>query len=296
MKKKLLSVALSLVAVAIVPSSFGAVTGMFGPLNPATVDTQGNFTANPNDICAIPLRTGTQLQLFHPWSDTPASGFLCGFNAVTGKYTAICRTTPDGMTQMISVTGFSPFQAPVSGKVTTYAAATYPSSFQYTETGPASPKNGTGVLVDQNGDGIFDGIALTGGSTNVTLPFVYVDTNGDGFGDYVSIPWSQATLVGINPNGHIITPQGAGGPNPQIWVPLADTNGDGKPDSIVPDFTGSGTPDPDLLPGPAMGPVLAPPTLLTPLPVPTFSEWSILGMVLALTMVGLWQLKVRTAS
>jgi hypothetical protein len=293
MKKTVLWIVLCLAVIVIVPDSFGqvAITHMFGPLNPAPVDVAGLFTATPSGPCAVPMRTGTTLSLFHPWSDIPATGTLCGFNAVTGKYTAICRTTPGGLTQMISVTGFSPFRAP--GKTTTYSVPTYPSSFSYTETGTPSPKNGTGTLVDQNGDGIFDGIALTGGSTNITLPFVYVDINGDGFADYVSLPWSQAALFGINPNGGVLAP-GAGGKNPQIWVPLADTNGDGKGDSIVFDLTGSGVPDPDLYSSPAMGPVRAPASVAPP--IPTFSEWGVLWTVLALTLVGLWQLKIHAVS
>ncbi len=281
MKKTLVLTVLALVASLIVPCTIGAatapITHMFGPLNPATVDTNGLMTADPRGICAIPGRSGTTLTLFHPWSDIPATGNLCSFDPVKGKYTGVCRTTPGGLTQSITITG--------------YSGSGYPRSFQFTETGARSPKNGTGGLVDQNGDGIWDGIALTG-STNVTLNFVYVDTNGDGFADYVSIPWSQATLVGINPNGSVLAP-GAGGKNPQIWIPLADTNGDGKPDAIVFDLTGSGVPDPDLFSSPAMGPVPAAPTLAPP--VPSLSEFGILGLALSLTAVALWQIRTHVS-
>jgi hypothetical protein len=280
MKKTFFVLGLSgFVACALASNAFGAVvtpTHMFGPLNPARVDTNGLMTADPQGGSAVPMRTGTALTLSHPWSDIPATGNLCSFNALTGKYNGICRTTTGGLTQSITVTGFS--------------GSGYPTSFAFTESGNRSPKNGTGRLVDQNGDGIWDGIALTGGSTNLTLPFVYVDTNGDGFADYVSIPWSAATLVGLNPNGSVFAP-GAGGPNPQVWIPLADTNGDGKGDAIVMDLTGSGSPDPDLFSSPAMGPVVAPPTLAPP--IPTFSEWSILGLALALTGAALWQIRAH---
>lgn len=294
MRKASFSVALLLALCLIVPR-LHAQTGMFGPLNPALVDTNGLMTASTDGTCAVPLRTGSQLLLFHPWSVDPAMGYLCGYDPSTAKYTAICRTMPSGLTQKISVIGFSAFNAPANSSSSRRsprpnAVANFPSMFQYTESGRPNPNNGTGALVDQNGDGIFDGITLSGTGTNVTLPFVYVDTNGDGIGDYVSIPWSEATLVGINPNGHVLSP-GAGGPNPQIWVPLADTNGDGKPDSIVLDLTGSGHPDIDLFSSPALGPTPASPTVATD--VPTFSEWGILALVLALTLVGLSQVKAH---
>lgn len=279
MKKTFFSTLLCLAATLTVPSSFGqSITGMLGPNNPAIVDVYGQLTAAPDGAPATPSRTGTFLFLDHPWSTSPATGQLCSYDAVTGKYMGICRTSPNGLVQSLTINGFT--------------TGGYPSSFQFMQTGGASPVTGTGTLVDQNGDGIWDGIALSGGSVNVTLPFVYVDTNGDGYADYISIPWSQATLIGINPNGSVLL-QAAGGPNPQIWVPLADTNGDGKPDAIVLDLTGSGTPDPDLFPSPKMGPVVAPATLAPP--VPTLTEWGVFGMVLALMVVGLWQLRIHAS-
>ncbi len=278
-----------------VPCSFGQslTPGMLGPYNGATVDINGLLTATPDGPCAVPSRSGTNLTLYTPWSVDPVNGYLCGFDSVTGKYTAICRTTPGGLFQMIAITGYSAFRhAP--GKVSTYAVGgSFPSTFTYTQSGVGPPKSGTGQLVDQNSDGVFDGMTLAGPGLNVTLPFVYVDINGDGFADYISIPWSQATLVGVNPNSSVLTP-GAGGPNPQVWIPLADTNGDGKPDSIMLDLDGNGVPDPDVFASPALGPVSAPAALSPLIPVPAFSEWGILAVILALTTVGLWQVKVHS--
>lgn len=278
MKKTVFFTLLCLAATLIAAPSFGQVLKGFGPLNPAIVDTNGLLTAEPDGAPVVPSRSGNFLFLDNPWSTSPAVATLCSFDPVSGKFKGICRTSPNGLVQSITITGFSP-----SG---------YPTSFQFMETGGAGPVSGTGTLVDQNGDGIWDGIALAGGSVNVTLPFVYVDTNGDGWADYISIPWSQATLVGINPKGSVLL-AGAGGPNPEIWVPLSDTNGDGKPDAIVLDLTGSGTPDPDLFRSPAVGPVLAPPTLASS--IPTLSEWGVLATVLTLMAIGLWQLRIHSA-
>ncbi|HEY3131196.1 MAG TPA: SBBP repeat-containing protein [Acidobacteriota bacterium] len=92
------------------------------------------------------------------------------------------------------------------------------------------------TAVDENGDGIID--YFTGSETGqpaIRGSVVFYDVNGDGKPDFVSIPWAMAGGLGANSG------------DPQIFVPLADTNGDGIPDSPAFDFDNDGKPDPEFL-------------------------------------------------
>ncbi len=182
----------ALLAAPVASAATGPITNMLGPNDPAVVDVNGLQTATPGGTAAMPDRSGTQLSLSNPWSDLPVTGTLCAYDSVKAKYAGICRTTPSGLTQSITITGFNG-----SGN---------PTQFAYNETGNLYPQNGSATLVDQNGDGIWDGIRITGGTGSVTIPFVYVDTNGDGYADYISIPWADAALVGVNPKNGIVMP------------------------------------------------------------------------------------------
>jgi hypothetical protein len=83
------------------------------------------------------------------------------------------------------------------------------------------------------------------GGFSFTTSLTLVDVNSDGCADYVSIPASQAAGLGMTP-----IPAGCkdAGKSPQVFVPLADSNGDSKPDSIMMDLDGNGVPDPDFAP------------------------------------------------
>ena len=105
--------------------------------------------------------------------------------------------------------------------------------------GNVMPLSGRMDFIDSDQDGIIEGADLDGGAL---LPVMRVepttsDASGDGVDDYM--------MVGFNN---------------KAFFPLADTNGDGIPDTVALDFDGDGTPDPDL---PLM-PALAGPT--PPLP------------------------------
>jgi hypothetical protein len=269
-------VVLSVLSVCIANGAFGAAvtfTHMFGLLTPALADTNGDGTATGADAPITPQRTGpTTITLANPWQVgiDPKNTFTLSNPDISGKFQMISRAGGGGV-QSLMVTGFTPGGAP--------------SAFSMHEMGSHGLITGNGQLLDANLDGIFDGVSgSNGGSVNFSLSFVYVDTNGDGFADYISIPWSQAGLVGVNFRNTV------NGGEPQVFVPLADTNGDGKGDAIIFDLNGDGVPDADLFssgPG-TFGPVSAPASLAS---VPALSEWVMLFMVLTLTATALWQLR-----
>ncbi|HUJ13550.1 MAG TPA: hypothetical protein VL284_07125 [Thermoanaerobaculia bacterium] len=270
------------VAVAILAASVPAFpqtppTNMLGPLNPARAAVLSPGTLLPvDDPPIVPFRaSGTQITLSNPWEtmiDANNTFTLSNLDG-GGRFLTASRTTTSGLVQSITITGFT------SGT---------PSAFVFSETGgPNGPQGGTGQLVQDSMTGMFNALHIAGSTTpvNATLNFVYLDTNGDGFADWISIPWSEAGLLGVNFNNEI------SGIDPQVWVPLADTDGDGKGDAIVVDLDGDGTPDPDLhqsAPG-SFGPMPAPSSIATN--VPTLSEWVTLLLILTLMAVALWQLR-----
>ena len=100
-------------------------------------------------------------------------------------------------------------------------------------------RQGQASLIDSDGDGIVDAIRGQGdGYPEVTVSLQRIDINGDGNADFVSIPWSLSQLAGVN-LGDLTA-------NPQIFLPLGDTDGDGIPDSIAPDFDNNNIADPDF--------------------------------------------------
>jgi hypothetical protein len=235
---------------------------MVGPNAPIVVDTDGDGIPEPgSDVRIVPTFDGQQtLTVPNPWEQ-------CG----------------PGTHNQITMTGGPPFTGGTRNHDTeteSVQATEYdgvrPTDFTMFVDRPTTDKNGTAGVVDENNDGIYDAFQGAGtGGINFLLDFVYADTTGDGWGDYVSIPWSQASALGVDKT------DGCGpGPNnsdPQIFVPLADTTGDGLPDSIVLDLDGNGLPDQQFRPGPIMGAAAA--VALDTTNIPTLGEW---GAILAM--------------
>ncbi len=147
-----------------------------------------------------------------------------------------------------------------------------PQQFSYLETKNGAT-NGTGTitLTDANSDGVVDGVLFTGAvSGSLSLAFSS-DHN------YVSAPWAEVSALGVD------TTATCAGAVPQIWIPLADTNGDGVGDSIVMDLDGNGQADPDVLPGP---PVVVP-------AVPTMGPVARLILMALISLAGWWFLSRR---
>jgi hypothetical protein len=263
-----------LVLAVLVPSALFAqspTTNMLGPNSPARIDTNGDGTITPADGSVIPTRVGATIQIQSPWH-----AGINGDNTInvsnpdgSGRMQTFTRNTTDGMVDVLNVTGISPGGTPTA--------------FAMQHTGGSSP-SGTGQLLDQNSDGIYDGVSAAG-AVSFNINFVDIDTSGDGWADFVSIPWGQAQLVGVdfsNPIGPV---------NPQVWVPLADTNGDGLGDAIVPDLDANNAPDPDLYrsAGGTFGPVAA--AAVVGSVVPTLSQWAMLLTLMLLSVIALLQFR-----
>lgn len=96
----------------------------------------------------------------------------------------------------------------------------------------AAPASGTGELLDQNGDGIYETMEVEGtGVPQTRMSLVPRDATGDGRPDYITVPWttSGAGLLGVTT-----------ATTPQIYLPLTDTNQDGWPDTITVQVAGGG--------------------------------------------------------
>jgi hypothetical protein len=143
----------------------------------------------------------------------------------------------------------------------------FPTQFGYTETDSRGVRaSGGGQLMDLNGDGRMDAMSVNGTSVNATLNLVF---SADG--NYVSIPVSQAALVGAK--------QGRCGPAvPQIWIPLVDTDGDGRGDTIILDLDGNGVADPQFYSSPRLGASA----------VPTTSNFALSILTTLLGGIGVW--------
>jgi hypothetical protein len=195
----------------------------------------------------------------NPWDSCGHARFRTIFTLsnpqpATGIPTMGTATDLKGNTVVITATSFTANNEPKS--------ASFNSTFNSIVNGM-----GTADLTDGNADGIFEaGSATSTVGRNVgtlLIPnFVFFDVNNDGVADYVSMPWTLTNLaaMGFNPND-TCGPAGAGGLEPQIFIPLALGR-------IILDLDGNGSPDPGVFRSPPLAPQGIPPTN-TPTATPT---------------------------
>jgi len=249
------------------PPSLGP--GMVGPLHPPIVDTDGDGTPSAGDTPILLFRsTGSPIvSLSYPGGcGTP---LITLSNMVGGKYQTLSISRP-GKLQTISI-------------LTSMAGR--PTQWSYNETTHSSPLTGQGGVLDLNGDGVAD--SFNGGGTGMSfnLNFLFRSTTNHPYGDYATLPWSQLNALGVLGNCMI------GGKNPMVFIPMADTNSDGVPDSVVVDSDGDGVADPDLPPGPVISSATQPLDGISAGAIPTFSQGALLAVAFALAVAGWMQLR-----
>ena len=246
-----------------------SVTGGIGPANPILLDTNGDGKPDAGDTPLVPVldSTGTNLTFPNPCGTTTSGDTLQLIAKTGGKWSHFRRVKGAQTTDIV----FSQF---VGGA---------PTAVTITDVFPGHPTTtGNGNVIDKNSDGIFDQIGGVGGIYNVLLDLVFADTKGTGFANFVSVPWSLSSQIGVKPGGC--------GSSIQPWIPIADTNGDGKPDAIVLDLNGDGFPDPPFFQGPPIGPVAVAATT-GPAHAPTLSQWAMILLAGGLAFAGWWYLR-----
>lgn len=246
---------------------------MLGPKFPILTDTNGDGRPTEGSDTGISFsRTGNTVTATTPW-DSCLGGkgqFLLSEPDASGKFKAASRTLANSLrNQLIRFDTFDGGAA---------------LGLQYIETRAGTTRaSGNGRLTDTNGDGLMDTAVGTGtglrGPVNVSVSLAGYDVTGDGNADYMSVPWAQAAALGVKTNDNCA--------DPQVFVPLADSNGDGIPDSIIPDFNGDGVPDPQFYTSPRMRPT----TPVTPFP-PTTPPSGVLTYYMAEGATGFFELYI----
>jgi hypothetical protein len=246
---------------------------MLGPRFPALVDSNGDGRPSEGgDEGIVPAVQGNNLVLNSRW------------NCNAGDNDNVFALNTDASGKVISTSRLNGSRSQ-SARFTSFAGGA-PTGGDFTETIDGRVRaTGNASLFDQNGDGAFEGGSGggtgTNGPVNVSLNFAYADVTGDNAPDYITIPWSQASAVGVQFG------DSCGGADPQVFVPLADTNGDGRPDAIVADLNGDGVADQQFFQSPR----------LVPAPVvPTAGTTALAILMALLGAAGIWSLRQRPAS
>ena len=281
------------------PETGGSNSRMVSPCHPAVAGDPRDPNATPIALGSPDPNTVTVPPLWQ--SSNPADSTIVFFQGAppSPKATGPGASAPspavpsgsDGAYRRNAATGSFDlvlFQG-ISGAKTGGGASTLTASAPAFVT--TSYSNGTLVwattlkYASSKGNGVWDRLQKVGG-VEFDLPIVTLDVNGDGKADYASLPWGA---IGPLLGGFI----GGGGPptqTPQIWMPLADTDGDGFGDAVVFDPTGSGHPSSFIPKSPAILPPVDERGLVD---VPALGEWGLFALALSLGAAG-WLALRRT--
>ena len=271
--------ALGAILLALVPcvATAQVVERYVGPNFPILVDTSGDGLPTPGvDTGIVPTLAGDTMTIPNPWE---------GCGAATHNVVQLTRPPV-----IVAVPPYNGGNRTTENQTESIVADEIeggrPVHFAMNVDKPGFPdKNGTAEVVDDNLDGVYDAFEGAGdGGINFSLDILLADVSADGFDDYASIPWAQASALGVETGDGCLVSGG----DPQIWIPLADTNDDGQPDSIVLDLDGNNVPDPDFLFGPVIaGAGVAP----ADNSIPTLSQWALLLASLALAATAWVQIR-----
>ena len=203
---------------------------LVGPNNPPLVDSPGLGFPSPSDSAISLTRAMDTVTIGSPWNCTNQKNtFTLGAKNGNGVFTQVTRSTGGSplRTQVVTINGFN-----TQGD---------PTSFLFQDfIGNTLNQSGTATLISSHNNGIYDTLELSGGSLNMNVTFIYFP-NGQGVPNFISIPWSQAELLGAKSACN-------GSGDPQVFVPLT-TGG-----RIGFDLDGNGAPDPDLFQSPVLAP------------------------------------------
>lgn len=266
MRKLALGAILVMVCASSASAQVAASGNMVGPLHPILIDTNGDGLPGTGDTPIVPVfNTLTEtLTIPNPWENCgPGTGNVLQMQRPIGggDFIGASRQT-DNQTDNVTADQF---------------LGSRPTRFQMNvvKGGPVV-KSGTGTVLDQDNDGFYDAL-LGQGSASFLVQFI--TANG-----HVSIPWSQASALGVDTTDNCIVGSG----DPQVWIPLADTDGDTVGDSIVLDLDGNNQADPDF----RWSPMLAASAVVTA-PIPTLAQWGLMAAALGLALAA-W-LQIRAA-
>jgi hypothetical protein len=234
------------------PASAQGRQRLVGPANPILADINGNGP-DPGDLNVTPQFSNATLYL--------TTAFSCG----TQENTSVGLSAPDGSGRFTSASRQNSFRSQTISVTGSSAGAA--TNFAYTERdGSGVRASGMGVLLDLNGDGRFDTLSISG-NISATINLVFTPDSA-----FVSIPLSQMALLGASSSKCGL------GRVPQIWVPLSDTTGNGRGDTIIFDLNGDGIPDPQFFRSPRLG----------GLGVPATGNLALAVLIALLGSIGLW--------
>ena len=234
---------------------------MVGPRDPILADTNGNSMPDSGDRNVTPefINGQSQVEGTHFFSCDRQLNNRISFadRDSSGKFRKGSRVN-DFRDQSVSITSVQ------GGGANGF-------SFLETDSRARTRAAGSGQVMDSNNDGKGDMVQITG-NINLMATLVFTPTSS-----HVSIPTSQASMLGAK--------AGKCGPSsvPQIWVPLADTDGDGKGDTIIFDLDGNGIADPQFYTSTALGAIT----------VPTTNTYGLVLLTLMLGAIGVWYLGQR---
>jgi hypothetical protein len=231
----------------------GAGGGQLGPC-PALLDTNRNGLPEPGVDQPITFdfqAANSSVTIGNPWTtNCGGGGNVVSFSRSDPNspyFDTMSRNPNPNFMQTLRVTGRD-----THGDPTQFTFSEWPSY-----------KFGTATLVDDNEDGKYDHLRLeSAGQPYLDVSFEGVSTLNNGAAQYVTVPWAQANLMGMN--GTCKLPGG----DPQIFLPAVNGR-------IVVGFSG-------FQPSPPIATTLLP----TAAPVPALSEWGALILLLGLGFGG----------